>query len=106
MAGIPVDRASLDYTILYEFTTLTEEASPHALQTNVFRPDVARAEVIGFKRRIGSTIEGLSVRHEGKRSLRNRKARLTDRKRQLLCEIERIDRPIHEIDAQLRSRGS
>lgn len=50
--SLAIEVVPQSYTVLYEFTTLDEEAFHHAQETRIFRPDVRRSEISDFKRRV------------------------------------------------------
>jgi hypothetical protein len=87
---LPADRAPQHYTVLYEFTTLPDDVLQRAIDIGVFRPDVTRNEVVGFKRRITEVVDGPRKGEPPSRSADFE--RLAVRRRQLLSELVAIRR--------------
>ena len=92
---LPADRAPQHYTVLYEFTTLPDDALQRAIDIGVFRPDVTRNEVVGFKRRISEVVDGVHV--TARSSEHAEYERLAVRRRQLLSELVAIRRQMLSI---------
>jgi len=88
----PQALAPRHYTILYEFAVLEPPVLSRAIDEGVFRPDVTRNEVSGWKRQIGNTPAApLAVLPAGEATVleaRRHLMRLRERERLLVTELE------------------
>ena len=87
---LPRDNAPKHYTTLYEFCTLREDVFTQAIEENVFRADVTRTEVIGWKRELSTRRPRSEPRDPTMLAQQREMARLRERETQLSSELTRV----------------
>jgi len=96
---LPVERLPKHYTLLYEFTVMTDTLFRKAEEARLIRPDVSRSEIIEWKREALITLSPPGQRSP--RVLRQAKNRLMRQRRLLVQRLAQIDQEIAEIEAEL-----
>jgi hypothetical protein len=85
---VPSERLPNNYSTVYQIVTLSPEERAQALETNVIHPEMRRADLVEFKRRVRTS---RSERHV---ALEREKKRITG-------EIQRLQARLCEIDEEL-----
>ena len=85
---LPIDRLPPNYSTVYQITTLTGLEREQALENQVIRPNVTRAELIAFKRQMRTITT-------------DKHAALLRERERLIAQQTRIAERLKEIDQEL-----
>jgi hypothetical protein len=85
---VPVERLPNNYSTIYQVVTLSPEERTQALETNIIRPEMRRADLVEFKRRLRTD---QSERH----------VVLEREKKRIIGEIQRLQARLREIEDEL-----
>lgn len=88
--ALPAERLPTSYSVVYQITTLSTDERHQALQAGVIRPDMTRADLIGFKRALRTAAA------DRRAGLERERARLHAEQRRIQERLRAIARELGE----------